>query len=132
MPFSIPGDLLDPGTEPTSPALESGFFTTDPPGKPFGWFICITLQGSLFLSVRSHLGRRQGFFCMGHIYIEHSPLIHLLMRIATSHHLELNSSHLPSVCSSDPSHGLSLILSSVMVRREVTFTKIKPLCRTLL
>ena len=33
-----PGDLPDPGIEPTSPAasaLAGGFFTTEPPGKPF-------------------------------------------------------------------------------------------------
>ena len=37
VPFPIPGDLPNPGTEPTSPvspALASGFFTTKPPEKP--------------------------------------------------------------------------------------------------
>ena len=40
LPFSIPGDLTDPGIERTSPAeltspaLAGGFFTTEPPGKP--------------------------------------------------------------------------------------------------
>ena len=34
MPFLSPGDLPDPGIEPASPALEGGFFTTEPPGKP--------------------------------------------------------------------------------------------------
>ena len=34
VPFSSPGDLLDPGIEPESPALAGGFFTTLPPGKP--------------------------------------------------------------------------------------------------
>ena len=29
MPFPSPGDLPDPGIEPTSPALGGGFFTTD-------------------------------------------------------------------------------------------------------
>ena len=29
--FPIPGDLPNPGTEPTSPALAGGFFTTEPP-----------------------------------------------------------------------------------------------------
>ena len=29
-----PGDLPDPGIEPTSPALAGGFFTTEPPGNP--------------------------------------------------------------------------------------------------
>ena len=33
-PFPPPGDLPDPGTEPVSPALAGGFFTTEPPGKP--------------------------------------------------------------------------------------------------
>ena len=30
MPFPSPEDLSDPGTEPTSPALVGGFFTTEP------------------------------------------------------------------------------------------------------
>ena len=37
LPFSISGDLLDPGIEPTSsvsPELEDGFFTAEPPRKP--------------------------------------------------------------------------------------------------
>ena len=34
LPFPSPGDLPDPGTEPTSPALSGGFLTTEPPGKP--------------------------------------------------------------------------------------------------
>ena len=32
--FPPQGDLLDPGIEPTSPALTGGFFTTVPPEKP--------------------------------------------------------------------------------------------------
>ena len=34
LPFPPPGDLPDPGIEPTSPALAGRFFTTEPPGKP--------------------------------------------------------------------------------------------------
>ena len=37
LPFPLPGDLLDPGIEPgspASPALAGGFFTSEPPGKP--------------------------------------------------------------------------------------------------
>ena len=34
LPFPSPGDLPDPGTEPASPALAGGFFTTEPPRKP--------------------------------------------------------------------------------------------------
>ena len=36
LPFLTPGDLLNPGVEPispTSPALASRFFTTEPPGN---------------------------------------------------------------------------------------------------
>ena len=34
LPFPPPGDLPDPGIEAASPALASGFFITEPPGKP--------------------------------------------------------------------------------------------------
>ena len=37
LPFPSPGDLSDPGIEPTSPvssAVAGRFFTTEPPGKP--------------------------------------------------------------------------------------------------
>ena len=33
LPFPSPGDLPDPGIEPTSRALAGGFFTTAQPGK---------------------------------------------------------------------------------------------------
>ena len=33
VPFPTPGDLLDPGIEPSSPASAGGFFTTEPPRK---------------------------------------------------------------------------------------------------
>ena len=38
--FPSPGDLPDPGTEPTSPALAGGFFTTEPPEKPY-FKVCV-------------------------------------------------------------------------------------------
>ena len=41
--FSSPGHFPDPGIEPTSPALASGFFTNEPPGKPI--FIVQTRTG---------------------------------------------------------------------------------------
>ena len=37
LPFPTPGNLSDPGIEPTTlllPALAGGFFTAVPPGKP--------------------------------------------------------------------------------------------------
>ena len=42
--FPSPGDLPNPRTEPmtsVAPALSSGFFTTEPPGKPPGNFLII-------------------------------------------------------------------------------------------
>ena len=39
LPFPSPADLPDPETEPTSPALASGFFTAEPRGKPS--YVCI-------------------------------------------------------------------------------------------
>ena len=38
LPFPFPGDLPDPGIEPVSYALEGGFFTTEPAGKPLCMF----------------------------------------------------------------------------------------------
>ena len=32
LPFPFPGDLPNPGIEPTSPAMAGRFFTTEPPG----------------------------------------------------------------------------------------------------
>ena len=37
MPFPPPGDLPEPGIEPTSPALAGGFFTAELPGKRKKW-----------------------------------------------------------------------------------------------
>ena len=34
LPFPTLGDLPDPGIKPVFPALEGGFLTTVPPGKP--------------------------------------------------------------------------------------------------
>ena len=33
LPFPNPGDLLDPGIKPASPALAEGLFSTEPPRK---------------------------------------------------------------------------------------------------
>ena len=34
LPFPSPGDLPDPGIEPTSPAFQADALTSEPPGKP--------------------------------------------------------------------------------------------------
>ena len=35
LPFPSPGDLPNPGIEPTSPALQADALPSEPPGKPF-------------------------------------------------------------------------------------------------
>ena len=35
LPFPIPGDFLDPGTEPRSPALQADSLPSEPPGRFF-------------------------------------------------------------------------------------------------
>ena len=56
LPFPTPGELLDPGIEPTSlssPALAGEFFTTTPPGKPDnGILLLLLLLLSRFSRVR--------------------------------------------------------------------------------
>ena len=37
LPFPSPGDLPDPRIKPVSPALEGGFFTAEPFGKPYSF-----------------------------------------------------------------------------------------------
>ena len=44
LPFPPPEDLPDPGTEPASPALAGGFFTTEPPGKPLAFLFLFSLS----------------------------------------------------------------------------------------
>ena len=43
LPFPSPGDLPDSGIEPVSPVLSSGFFTTEPPGKPSATYTCLKI-----------------------------------------------------------------------------------------
>ena len=43
--FPSPGDLPEPGIELVSPALAGGFFTTEPPGKP--WYRLALLKKAL-------------------------------------------------------------------------------------
>ena len=49
LPFPSPGDLLDPGIEPRSPALQAEALTSEPPGKPVKHIRNIKLFASFFL-----------------------------------------------------------------------------------
>ena len=44
LPFSSPWHLPNPGTEPNSPALAGGFFTTESPRKHILYFVCLQIQ----------------------------------------------------------------------------------------
>ena len=57
MPFPPPGDLPDPGTEPPSPALVGGFFTTVPPGKSVVFLIAgiFSMGVDIFVQFLTHL-----------------------------------------------------------------------------
>ena len=56
LPFPSPGDLLDPGIEPTSPALASRFFTTEPPGKSLVLIFFFFLGVNTIHLVKTELG----------------------------------------------------------------------------
>ena len=56
LPFHPPGDLPNPGTEPTcltSPALACRFFTTEPPGKFYKY---IYLYIYMYVEIRTGKG----------------------------------------------------------------------------
>ena len=44
LPFPSPGDLPYPNIEPMSPALAGGFFTIEPPGKPFIFLVTLKVS----------------------------------------------------------------------------------------
>ena len=59
--FSLPspGDLADPGTEPTFPVLPGEFFTTKPPGKPaleIIWSLKVLVEKSYCLELGESKG----------------------------------------------------------------------------
>ena len=44
LPFPSPGDLLNPGTEPGSPALQTEALPSEPPGKPIIFRACLIVH----------------------------------------------------------------------------------------
>ena len=55
LPFPSPWDLPNPGTEPTSPALAGGFFTTEPPGKR----LCLITRRKMIAACDHQLEKHQ-------------------------------------------------------------------------
>ena len=58
LPFPSPGDLPDPGIEPSSPALAGGFFTTEPSGKPLTSILLRQELNSILICFQQHLGNQ--------------------------------------------------------------------------
>ena len=54
LPFPSPGDLLNPGIEPGSPALQADALLSEPPGKPtyIYIYICICIYIYIYISVQ--------------------------------------------------------------------------------
>ena len=57
LPFPSPADLPDAETEPTSPALASGFFTAEPRGKPS--YVCIYIYTHTHIYIQ-----RENIYCL--------------------------------------------------------------------
>ena len=51
LPCPSPGDLPNPGMEPSSLALAGTFFTTEPPGKPICIYLTCVLVAQLCLTL---------------------------------------------------------------------------------
>ena len=51
LPLPPPGDLRNPGIEPTSPALAGGFFTTEPLSQPIQVPLTASLSALLLLLI---------------------------------------------------------------------------------
>ena len=60
MPFSFPGDLPNPGIEPSCPTLQADSLPAEPPGKPRN-----TGVGSLFLLQQIFLSQKLNW-CLLH------------------------------------------------------------------
>ena len=55
LPFPSPGDLPNPGIEPTSPALQADALTSEPPGKPKNTGVgSLSLLQRIFLTQESN------------------------------------------------------------------------------
>ena len=83
LPFPSPGDLLDPGIQPTSPlspVLGSRFFTTVPPGKPGGVGRNHSLLCDVSVFFFLHFGRLSNHF-LSQISLKHAQGNHYCIQI---------------------------------------------------
>ena len=59
LPFPTPGDLPNPGIEPTSLALAGRFFTAEPPGKPSGLYYMHLITHQILTCTRKYHSKVQ-------------------------------------------------------------------------
>ena len=73
VPFPSPRDLLNPGIEPRSPALQAGALTSEPPGKHSIWDECnyVVFVHSLALSFFGIRKKTYIFQSFGHCWVFH-------------------------------------------------------------
>ena len=79
LPFPSPRNLPDPGTEPASPTLAGGFFTTEPPRKPGldpGRMETITKEKSRAANPKPHPSM-QMFSIQNQVFSPTSPHVHV-------------------------------------------------------
>ena len=57
LPCPSPGDLLNPGIEPGSPALQADSLLTEPPGKPFLYCVFYLTSKSIILDGKDKMGK---------------------------------------------------------------------------
>ena len=74
LPLPSPGDLLDPGLEPMSPALAGRLFTTEPPRNPVDLSVRINcLDDDVTYRVTYRVSTRH-YFCKKTYILEDNPL----------------------------------------------------------
>ena len=75
LPFPSPGDLPDPGIEPTSPTLQADSLPSEPPGKPsvYDW-LCLMFLLLLLLFLCSERRCHQGSRGMKYKFFIGSPI----------------------------------------------------------
>ena len=75
LPFPSPGDLPNPGTEPTSPVFQADSSPSKPPGKPYKGIMkkILNLQGGMYLC-RKVRKRVSDYYYLGDIFPQESEI----------------------------------------------------------
>ena len=98
--ISYSGDLPDLGIEPASPvspALASGFFTTEPPGNTLSKAFCCSVAKSDSATPWTAVGQASPTFTMFQSLLEFMSIELVMLTISTSRRLLLLPSVFPSI-----------------------------------